>query len=142
VTPDVTRRELLAGIVSAVVVPPVAQTPEKLKASEYAVQMISRFEGSPVSPKLIETQAEVFVHHFVTCPLTQNQFDALVSFTFNTGPGGLEKLLDGSQLNLGYYDAVSPRMMEFIRARNKRNRLVVLPGLVKRRREEAELFEE
>jgi lysozyme len=34
---------------------------------------------------------EVAVHHLVRVPLTQNQFNALVSFAFNLGEGALQK---------------------------------------------------
>jgi lysozyme len=35
---------------------------------------------------------EVFVNRFVHVELTQEQYDALVSFTFNAGPGRLQQL--------------------------------------------------
>lgn len=64
-------------------------------------------------------------------PLTQNQFDALVSFTFNLGAGGLTKLM-----RLGFA-AVPNRILLF----NKAGRpLKVITGLTNRRRAERKLF--
>ncbi|MCT7036769.1 glycoside hydrolase family protein, partial [Salmonella enterica subsp. enterica serovar Infantis] len=36
---------------------------------------------------------ETFVKEIVTVPLDQNEFDALVSFSYNLGPGNLRKLV-------------------------------------------------
>lgn len=63
----------------------------------------------------------------------QNEFDALVSFTFNTGVGNLKKLLnDGKR----YKNEISTKLLDYNKGGG-----VVLPGLVKRRKEEKELFE-
>src|ERR1044071_7728597 len=34
---------------------------------------------------------EGYVEHYVTAPISQHQFDALVSFTYNLGPGTLHR---------------------------------------------------
>ena len=67
--------------------------------------------------------------------LNQNQFDALVSFTFNCGGGGLLQLTANKT-------RTKKEMMEHILAYNKGADGKVLEGLVRRRQAEKELFEE
>lgn len=68
--------------------------------------------------------------------LTQCQYDALLSFSFNCGSGwmtngsGLSKLL----IN-GEFDKVGAKLGEYVKGGGK-----VLPGLVNRRADEAEMF--
>lgn len=63
----------------------------------------------------------------------QNQFDALVSFTFNLGAGNLKKLLNGGERSIS---AIGKIMLLYNKAGGK-----VLAGLTKRREEEKKLFE-
>jgi GH24 family phage-related lysozyme (muramidase) len=69
-------------------------------------------------------------------PLNQNQFDALVSFTYNMGPGwtgwnnNLRRLLSQRR-----YREVPKELMDWVHAGGK-----VLPGLVRRRKAEGRLF--
>jgi GH24 family phage-related lysozyme (muramidase) len=79
--------------------------------------------------------AEDAVNRNVKVPLTQNQFDALVSFTFNCGTGALEKSTLLKLLNQGQYDAVPGELAKWVKAGGK-----TLQGLVNRRRHEGELF--
>ena len=65
--------------------------------------------------------------------LNQNQFDALVSFTYNCGEGNLLKLTKSQT-------RTAKEISEHIEAYNKEANGQVLPGLVKRRAEEKELF--
>ena len=67
--------------------------------------------------------------------LNQNQFDALVSFTFNCGGGGLLQLTANKT-------RTKKEMMEHILAYNKGADGKVLEGLVRRRQAEKDLFEE
>jgi GH24 family phage-related lysozyme (muramidase) len=79
------------------------------------------------------------VLRLVKVPLTQGQFDALVSFEFNTGKLSKSTLL--RKLNAGAYDAVPAELMRWTKAKDKKTgKLVDLPGLVRRRREEAALW--
>lgn len=72
----------------------------------------------------------------VTTPLTQNQFDALCSFTFNVGCGALLRSTLLKKIKVNPSDpAIRAEFAKWVHAKN-----VVLPGLVKRRREEAELY--
>ena len=75
----------------------------------------------------------------VTVPLNQNQFDALVSFVYNVGPGAFEKSTLLKLLNQGKYDSVPTELKKWTKARQN-GQVVDLPGLVKRRAAEAELF--
>ena len=79
--------------------------------------------------------AEAGVERLITVPLTDNQFAALVSFTFNVGVGALERSTLRKKLNAGGYDAVPEQLMRWIRAGGK-----ILPGLVARRQGEGELW--
>jgi len=76
------------------------------------------------------------VTNLVKVPLTQQQFDALVSWTFNLGPGNLERSTLLAKLNQGEYTDVPFEIKRWTRAGG-----AILPGLVKRRNAEAALFE-
>jgi len=84
------------------------------------------------------TQFEQDVNKIITVPLTQNQFDALVSFTYNLGPGALKDI--AVDLNAGNYDTV-PQEMNLYNKEKVDGILTVSDGLVKRRSEEGNLFQ-
>ncbi len=71
----------------------------------------------------------------VKVPLTQQQFDALVSFTFNEGVGAFEGSTLLKKLNAKQYDAVPNELAKWNNASGK-----VFEGLVRRREAEALLF--
>lgn len=82
------------------------------------------------------------VNQRVLVPLTQDQFDALVSWSYNVGTGWLgagnhKPASFLKQLNKGCYDAVPGGLMLFCRGANSGSQL---PGLVTRRRAEATLW--
>jgi len=77
--------------------------------------------------------AQNAVRQNVHVPLTQNQFDALVSLTYNVGPNGYPSLL--AMLNRGDYAGAQKQFGDYVHAGGK-----VLPGLVNRRAKEAALF--
>ena len=79
--------------------------------------------------------AENAVNKFVKVPLTQNEFDALVSFVFNLGSGTLQKSTLLKKLNAGDKDGASNEILRFCRAGD-----IILVGLEKRRKAERELF--
>jgi len=68
-------------------------------------------------------------------PLTQGQFDALVSFAFNLGLGGLQRSSVRMCTNRMDKDGAVRGLMKYIKGGGK-----VLPGLVKRRKDEAALY--
>ena len=78
---------------------------------------------------------EVYVNQYVKVPLTQNQFDALVSWTFNLGPGNLKSSTMLTKLNEKKYDEVPSQLKRWNKAGGK-----VLRGLERRRNAEAAMF--
>ena len=79
--------------------------------------------------------AERAVSRLVKVPLNQNQFDALVSWTFNLGAGNLEKSTLLKKLNSGDYGAAKAEFAKWIYAAGK-----AVGGLARRRDAEAKLF--
>ena len=71
----------------------------------------------------------------VSVVLSDNQFSALVSFTFNLGGGNLQNSTLLVKLNTGNYDAVPSELARWVKAGGK-----TLSGLVKRRAAESVLF--
>ena len=89
----------------------------------------------------VYSRAEVWVDEYVLAPLNQNQYDALASFCFNCGAKDLRILVSETGLNNGDYVNVPAHLLLYDKARNRQGVLVRLPGLTKRRTQEAELFE-
>jgi lysozyme len=79
---------------------------------------------------------EAGVLRLIKVPLTQGQFDALVSFSFNVGLGNLQNSTLRMKVNRGEYEAAAEQFLVWTKAGGK-----VLPGLVKRRTHEKEMFE-
>ena len=75
------------------------------------------------------------VGRMTTVELTQNQFDALVSFSYNLGIGALKKSTLMRKVNAGDFDGAGQEFARWSRAAGK-----VLPGLVARRGRESALF--
>lgn len=76
------------------------------------------------------------VLRLVKKPLTQNQFDALVSFTYNLGATNLSKSTLLLKLNANPNDkTIADEFLKWNKAGGK-----VFTGLTKRRKEEAELY--
>lgn len=104
--------------------------------------------GKDVQPamKITETQAEVLLSGDLTffengvnklgLPLSQNQFDALVSFAFNLGLGNLQSstLLKKARIN-PTDKSIRNEFNKWVNAGGKR-----IEGLVKRRAAEANLY--
>jgi lysozyme len=79
---------------------------------------------------------EGYVEDLIDVPLEQNQFDALVAWTYNLGPTNLKTSTLRKVLNKGAYDDVAEQIKRWNKANGK-----VLKGLVRRRNAEAELFD-
>jgi lysozyme len=98
------------------------ETIDQEAAEAFLIEDLEEFEG--------------YVTEMVEVPLSQSQFDALVSWTFNLGPGNLERSTLLAKLNDGLYDEVPEQIKRWTRAGGR-----VLDGLAKRRNAEALLWE-
>jgi lysozyme len=81
------------------------------------------------------TAAAHAVHQAVRVQLSQNQFDALVSFVFNVGAGAFRSSTLLRKLNNGDYQGAADQFGAWTHAGGR-----VLPGLVTRRNAEAAMF--
>lgn len=77
------------------------------------------------------------VKRYVKVPLTQAQFDMLVSFVFNVGGGAFASSTLLKLLNQGRYDDVPDQLMRWVNDNGKR-----VQGLVNRRSDEAKKFQD
>jgi len=75
------------------------------------------------------------VNENVTVSLEQNQFDALVSFSFNVGVGAFTSSTLLKILNGGSYDQVPGELMKWVKAGGQ-----TVQGLVARRQHEIDLW--
>ncbi|MDU9394301.1 lysozyme [Pseudomonas sp. zfem002] len=75
------------------------------------------------------------VQRLVTVPLSSNQWDALICFTYNLGAANLESSTLLRLLNSGDYLGAAEQFPRWNKAAGK-----VLPGLVRRRAAERDLF--
>lgn len=78
---------------------------------------------------------EVGVLRYITVPLKQCEFDALVSFSFNLGLGTLQRSSLRSKLNRDDKEGAIDTLLKYCRAGGK-----ILKGLQRRRAAEADLF--
>ena len=79
---------------------------------------------------------EEYVSDNVIVKLNQSQFDALVAWTFNLGPGNLRESTMLKKLNEADYASVPSEMKRWNKAGGK-----TLDGLIRRRNAEALLFQ-
>lgn len=97
-------------------------------------------------PPITEEKAEEYLLHdlqefakgvaeLVTVPLNENQFGALVSFSYNVGTNALKNSTLLRRLNSGDYAGAAEQFLRWVYGGGK-----VLPGLVKRREAERSLF--
>ena len=92
----------------------------------------------PQAERDLLEELEEFKHqvlHSVKVELTQNELDALTSWTYNLGVGNLNSSTLLKKLNAGSKDEVPAEMLRWNKASGK-----VLAGLTKRREAEAELW--
>jgi lysozyme len=75
------------------------------------------------------------VARYISARLTQGQFDALVSFSFNLGLGTLQRSTLRQKINRGDKDGAIQSLLKYNKAAGK-----VLKGLDLRRKAEAQLF--
>jgi lysozyme len=104
--------------------------------------------GPEVVPGLTITQAQAqtllvndlsgaaaCVNNAVSVPLSQQQFDALVDFVYNVGPGAFETSTLLKNLNAGDFAGAAAQFDVWDHAGT-----VVVPGLLRRRQAETALF--
>ena len=78
---------------------------------------------------------EIGVERLSKVSLSQGQFDALVSFSFNVGLGNFQSSTLRSKLNRSDYEGAADEFWKWRRAGGR-----ILQGLVKRRADEKALF--
>jgi len=93
-------------------------------------QQVLDLLGQDVKP------AELAVNNGVKVALNQNQFDALVSFTFNVGVGAFTDSTLLKVVNQQQYDAVPTQFLRWVRSGGQ-----VVQGLVNRRQNEISLWD-
>ena len=104
--------------------------------------------GPDVHPGMVITQgqaqaflqrdvqtADQAVNEYVRVSLTQNEFDALVDFTFNAGVGNFKSSTLLKDLNLGNYAAAAAQFSVWVMAGGR-----PLQDLTERRQAEHDLF--
>lgn len=80
-------------------------------------------------------EASSAVERLVKVPLNDNQFGALVSFTYNVGVGNFKGSTLLKKLNAGNYEAVPSELMKWTKSKGQQ-----MKGLVNRRASEAGLW--
>ena len=78
---------------------------------------------------------EAVVNSAVTREITQKQYDALVSFTFNLGVGAFKASKVLSYTNEGNYQAAADELLQYVYAGGR-----LIDGLRKRREEERAMY--
>lgn len=94
----------------------------------------TRAEGAEILARDLRSYADA-VEKAVKVPLTDNQFGALVSFTYNLGPGNLRKSTLLKKLNAGDVTGAANAFLSWNKAAGK-----VMKGLTTRREAERKLF--
>jgi lysozyme len=142
-----------------------------MQASEHAFALIRAFEGFRAAPYrcaagvwtigyghttgisattefISKARAELLLQHdvkqceqvlwrMVSVPLRQHQYDALISFVFNLGAGALQRSTLRQKLNRGDHESAAEEFSKWVFANG-----VKLPGLVRRREAEKQLFKQ
>lgn len=104
-----------------------------LKAGENLTRITQR-EAAALLRQDLQIAAGA-LSRLVRVALSQNQFTALLSFTFNLGEGNLKKSALLRKLNASDYAGAADEFLKWNRAGGR-----VLRGLVKRRADERRLF--
>lgn len=105
-----------------------------LEAAQEAYKM-SREEAEYLLKRDVE-RFEYSVLRLIKVPLTDGQFDALVSFTYNLGGGALQRSTLRKKVNRGHHGAVPREFRKWVYAGGRK-----LRGLVRRRNAEAEMYQ-
>ena len=79
--------------------------------------------------------SEEAIKRLITAELTQNMFSSLCSFIYNVGSGNFQKSTLRMKLNRGQYESAADEFPKWRKAGGR-----VIKGLVRRRKQERELF--
>ncbi len=85
--------------------------------------------------KMVVKRYEDAINRYVQVPITQNQFDALVSFAYNVGNENVRKSTLMKLLNRKQYTEAADQLLRWNKAGGK-----TLKGLTRRRQAERTLF--
>lgn len=85
--------------------------------------------------KMVVKRYEDAINRYVQVPITQNQFDALVSFAYNVGNENVRKSTLMKLLNRKQYTEAADQLLRWNKAGGK-----TLKGLTRRRQAERVLF--
>ncbi len=96
---------------------------------------ITEAEANKILMSTLGREYEPAVRRYVSVPLTQGQYDALVDFAYNAGAQNLRTSTLLRKLNAGDYEGAANEFGKWVYADGKK-----LIGLVKRRQAEADLF--
>jgi GH24 family phage-related lysozyme (muramidase) len=91
---------------------------------------VTQAEATELLSKAVRI-AERALLRLISVPLTDGQFDALVSFTFNLGARALYRSTLRRRVNRGEHESVPAELLKWVWAAGKK-----LPGLVRRRQAE------
>ncbi len=98
-------------------------------------QPITEDEATGILTVDVET-AERAVLRLISAPLTDGQFDALVSFTFNLGAGALQRSTLRRKVNREDHEDAAAEFLRWVWAGGRK-----LSGLIRRRQAEAALYQ-
>ena len=101
----------------------------------YDEQPITEAKATALLRMHIRDNVQGFIYNKIKVDLTQNEFDALVSFIYNVGSGNFNNSTLVKKLNQSDYDGAADEFLRWDKAGGE-----VLAGLTKRREQERELF--
>ena len=107
-----------------------------IKDTETIEEPLSEEDGEILLKKDVQS-SERAVFRNISVPLSDNQFDALVSFTFNCGAGALQRSTLRMKVNRGEYGEAAEEFSRWCKIGGKTSK-----GLLRRRLAEKEMFEE
>lgn len=107
-------------------------------STAYQGQVITEREAEKLLRKDLAWTVDA-IHELVDVPLSQKQFDALAGLVFNIGRTNFANSTVLRRLNASNYAGAADAMMMWTKQRQN-GRLVELRGLVRRRKEEREMF--
>jgi lysozyme len=107
--------------------------PDGIKVTMVDRQITEEEAETLLAATLLPFEREV--DRMVAVPISQGQFDALVSFSFNLGSNALRGSTLLKKLNRGDKDGAAAQFGVWVNAAGK-----LLPGLVKRRESERKIF--